>query len=424
MTTPLWQDNLQAAAYQFPDGTRMEFQYEDVERERNKKTNGFTFGDADGTYVQDRGVTGRRFPMALFFSGNFHDQDSDRFERLLGNQRGIGVLEHPRWGNFHVVPYGKIAQVDRLKTASNQTVLTVEFWETNLTLFPSRKRVGRKEVDQGIEAFDAQASIAFGDLMAITDAVEAQSLIEQVTSRVAELKAGFDKVMGTVKEVQGRVDAVRRRVAKISSSITNAIQTLVQAPVTMAAQMIELIKTPARLALSMQAIFSGIGGQLEDLFSKDTWSIGLDNQSKNEFHYNDLIASASVVTMCVASMNAEFLNKSEALEATSGLFDAFEAWTAWREDAQTQLGVIESFGVYDAVRNVLDKTVVNLVDASFDLKTERRITLTRAWDPAELCAHLYGSVSEEDLNFLITSNDLAGTEILEIPLGREIVSYV
>ena len=41
----------------------------------------------------------------------------------------------------------------------------------------------------------------------------------------------------------------------------------------------------------------------------------------------------------------------------------------------------------------------------------------------DLVAELYGSVDDQ-LDFLISSNDLTGDEILELPKGREIVYYI
>jgi len=64
-----------------------------------------------------------------------------------------------------------------------------------------------------------------------------------------------------------------------------------------------------------------------------------------------------------------------------------------------------------------------LVEISFNLKQERRIILTRNRSIIDLVAELYGTVDDQ-LDFLISSNDLSGSEILEVPKGREIVYYV
>ena len=56
-------------------------------------------------------------------------------------------------------------------------------------------------------------------------------------------------------------------------------------------------------------------------------------------------------------------------------------------------------------------------------KLRRRVVLDRNRTIIDLAAELYGSVDDQ-LDFLINSNNLTGSEILELPRGREIVYYV
>jgi hypothetical protein len=59
---------------------------------------------------------------------------------------------------------------------------------------------------------------------------------------------------------------------------------------------------------------------------------------------------------------------------------------------------------------------------SFDVIPERRIVLDRARTIVDLAAELYGSVDDR-LDFLINSNDLTGSEILELPANKVIKYY-
>ena len=65
-----WQDRLKEAAYTSPSGVRTVFDFGDVSRTTVKKTAAFDFPDADGTYIQDLGTAGRRYPMRLFIWGD------------------------------------------------------------------------------------------------------------------------------------------------------------------------------------------------------------------------------------------------------------------------------------------------------------------------------------------------------------------
>ena len=62
-----WELRLREAAYTSPSGTRIPFQYENVRSAVTKKTTAFEFPDAPGTYVQDFGAAGSRYPMRVFF---------------------------------------------------------------------------------------------------------------------------------------------------------------------------------------------------------------------------------------------------------------------------------------------------------------------------------------------------------------------
>ena len=129
-----WQDNLREAAYTSPNRTRLEFLYENVEYSIDRKTVGFEFPQVNGSYVQDFGNTGRRYPMRIILSGDDYDVRAEQFMGML-SEVGVGLLEHPMYGPVNVIPFGKIVRNDRLKTAANQAVIEVTFWETIERLF-------------------------------------------------------------------------------------------------------------------------------------------------------------------------------------------------------------------------------------------------------------------------------------------------
>ncbi len=64
-----------------------------------------------------------------------------------------------------------------------------------------------------------------------------------------------------------------------------------------------------------------------------------------------------------------------------------------------------------------------MIEISFSLKAERRITLDRARTIIDLSAELYGEI-DGSLDALINNNALSGSEIFELPRGRTIVYYI
>ncbi|MCK5643788.1 MAG: DNA circularization N-terminal domain-containing protein, partial [Gammaproteobacteria bacterium] len=78
-----WQDRLREAAYISPLGVRIVFDYENVSQSFQKRTTGFEFPDVDGTYVQDLGRSGRKYPLRVFFWGADYDVSAEGFEAAL-----------------------------------------------------------------------------------------------------------------------------------------------------------------------------------------------------------------------------------------------------------------------------------------------------------------------------------------------------
>ena len=132
-----WQDRLREAAYTPPmTKLRLPFTYEDVRYKVRKRTSAFEFPDADGTYIQELGVGGRRYPMKIIFWGDDYDLEAATFEAAL-IEPGIGKLEHPIYGTVDVVPFGEITREDRLKSSGNQTTISLTFFETTGLVYPT-----------------------------------------------------------------------------------------------------------------------------------------------------------------------------------------------------------------------------------------------------------------------------------------------
>src|SRR5512138_87768 len=104
-----WQDRLKEVKYTSPSGQEFTFFYENLSVESEKKTAEFIFPEIDGAYIQDMGRAGRKFPFTIYFSGEDYDIDADSFLAAL-EEKGIGKLEHPVYGNRKVIPTGAISR--------------------------------------------------------------------------------------------------------------------------------------------------------------------------------------------------------------------------------------------------------------------------------------------------------------------------
>jgi len=84
--------------------------------------------------------------------------------------------------------------------------------------------------------------------------------------------------------------------------------------------------------------------------------------------------------------------------------------------------VIDTGAGYQALQSAAALVSGYLVETSFSLATERNIVMTEPRTIIDLAAEIYGAVDER-LDFLINTNSLTGSEILELPRGRVIRYY-
>lgn len=409
-----WNDRISEAAYTSPGGTRMVFDYENVSRSTEKKTTAFDFPDADGTYVQDLGRSGRQYPLRLFFWGPDYDLEADAFESLL-LERGTGVLEHPIYGTVDVVPFGSIKRRDDLKTAANQAVLEVTFWETIGLIYPTAQGDPASAVLSAVEAFNAAQAEQFEDAVSL----------ETVGDRAAfkgSYEALLDSAEAGLETVAAAQDSVRQQFETINASINAGIDTLIADPLSLAFQTTLLIQAPARALASISDRLAAYGDLAASITSGNGASEG-SRREANRFQARDLYASGSVTGSVLSVVNNQFETKTAAIGAAQTVLEQFDRVAAWRDGNYQALDAIDTGEAYQKLQEAVALTAGFLVFISFSLKQERRIVLDRARTIIDLAAELYGEVDGQ-LDFLIASNSLTGSEILELPAGREIVYYV
>jgi len=412
-----WQDRIREAAYNSPSGARSVFIFEDVRQEVDKKTAAFEFPDADGTFVQQSGRSGRRLPLRIFFSGDDYDLESDAFlESLL--ETGDGKLEHPIYGVLTVVPFGTITRRDDLKTAGNQAVFEVTFWETIGIIFPLAQSDPASGVLSAVDEYNTAAAETFAELTSLVTAVEKTSFKNSYSALLDAAEGGLQAIADTQDDVRQQFDA-------IIDSINSSIDILVSEPLTLAFQTTQVIQSPARALTNITARLSAYKDLANAIIMGDDAVAlpGNDSNNSNAFHTKDLYASTYVTGSIVSTVNNQFITKTDALEAAEAVLTQLDDVTAWRDANFKSLDEIDTGSAYQQLQEAVALTAGFLVEISFSLKQERCIVLDRPRTIIDLVAELYGSVDDQ-LDFLISSNDLTGSEILELPRGREIVYYI
>ena len=412
-----WNDRIIEARYTAPSGEFIIFNYENVRKAFDKKTTAFNFPDADGTFIQDMGHSGRRYPLRVFFWGDDYDLEAAFFEKLL-QERGTGKLEHPVYGTVDVVPFGTITQRDDLKTAANQAVVDVVFWETIGIVYPASQIDPASNVLTSVDEYNDAAATEFEDVTSLDSAVEQSSFSAGFTSLLDSTQNGLQAIADVQADVQAEFNA-------INDSINNSLDILISQPLNLAFQTVLLIQSPALALANISARLNAYNDLADAILSGEGASVSTtgDARQSNDFHAKNLFASTYVTGSILSVVNNTFNTKTDALEAAEAILVQLDDLIEWRDTEFTTLSEIDTGGAYQQLQEAVALTAGFLVEISFTLKQERRLILNRSRTIIDLVAELYGSIDDQ-LDFFITSNDLSGSEILELPKGREIVYYI
>lgn len=403
-----WEERLREAAYTAPSGIRQRFTYEDVSRSTEKKTTVFRFPDHDGSFVQDTGRGPRRYPLRCIFHGDDCDLQARAFEGLL-EERGPGVLEHPAYGARDVVPTGEIKRRDDLVSAANQTIIEVEFFETTDLTFPRSQDHPGDEVIAAIDSYNEAAADQFARIAQVEEAADRADLRGTYNNLL-------DTATATLRPLANAQRQARETFDDIETSINRGIDVLIRDPLSLAFQTSQLIQAPAK---ALQSIESRLDAY-EDL--ADSILSGRGADTSNQLAAKDLHASGAVSGSATSAVNHQFDRRNQAFATAERVLDKFADLQEWREGQFDRTDNVDTGNAYQELQRAVALTAGYLVEISFDLSEERLLVTDRPRTIIDLCAELYGEVDSR-LDYFIRTNDLAGTDILEVPAGSRIVYY-
>ena len=441
-----WQDRLRQAAYTGPSGTRLRFDYEDVSREYEARGTVFDFPGVNESYVQRTGFASRKYPLRCIFWGDDHDRFATAFEALL-LENGVGKLEHPMYGTVDVVPFGTITRNDSLKTAANQTIIELTFWSTLRAIYPEARSDPQNEIKAALNGFNAAKAQEFADKMNLVGAVNKARAKATIRNLLQGISSGLEGISDTVTSISETMRTVQ-------SDINFGMDVLIGQPLLLAQQIINLTTLPARAIAGIESRLEQYGLLLDRIIESSAGSPAeqvatsvslLQSQTNiaNDFHSSDLVAmtcvSAAVLAAASTPVNSNgslvfdspvFTTKPQAMRAAEAILEMSDEAVVWRDLGFEALQTFDSIGPnqidfgesYQALQEAVALAAGYLVQVSFQVIPERRLILDRARTIVDVAAEVYGAVDSR-LDFLINSNDLTGSEILELPAGKTIVYY-
>ncbi|MEQ9075555.1 MAG: DNA circularization N-terminal domain-containing protein [Sandaracinaceae bacterium] len=426
-----WEDRVREAAYTSPSGTRRVFAFETVSAEVELRAKAFEFPGVDATYVQGNGHGGRRFPLRCFFSGDDHDLEAEAF---IGGllERGVGRLEHPFYGTHDVVPLGTVTRRDDLKDAANQTVVEVTLAVSLTRVYPTLRPSRSAEVSASLRALDEASALQFQDALDLSTAAARASEESAVRDSLAAAS-------GTLADIAAGVDAVRDAFRDAQDAVNLGLDVLIGQPLQLAQSIANLVRAPARSDVAIRSRLEAYGDFLErivtapsarpgDAFLSGVVLPGRRRVVSNDFHTAVVFAAQGVAGSVESVLNHRFPDRPAALAAAETLLGQLDRVVPWMEDGFGDLAdadapaSVDTGGTYQALQEAVALAAGFLVEISFTLLPQRRVVLDRPRTIIDLAAEFYGEVDGR-LDFILRTNDLSGSEILELPRGREFVFY-
>lgn len=421
-----WEDRvLQKGAYTSPSGVRLEFDFEDVSRSTELRTAAFSFARVNGTYVQSNGHDGRDYPLKCIFSGDDCDLQADAFEKAV-LEGGEGRLEHPLYGTFGVVPLGTLERSDKLVTAAGEAVVSVTFMDALGTVYPDASMDSGLIIVAGLDIHIEAASQEFADNVDVLTVAGLEGLKTQVAGLLDTARVALAPAIAESADLQ-------REFADAMDTLSQTLDLLGTAPTAYAASVMEALSIPARDVADVGAVlaaFLGLGvetraraGSTPSDYAQDgTIPPGSMLAASNGFQAARLFSSGALAATARAASTAAYVARPAAVSAASALLTQLDAHVAWSDDGYEALQQVDTGAGYQALQGLVATTAGYLVQQSFLLAAERRITLTRPRTIVDLAAELYGAVDSQ-LDRLIDDNDMTGDEMIELPTGTAVVYY-
>jgi predicted RNA-binding protein Jag len=415
-----WKDRLQPAAITTPDGKRYEYQYQAVEKTIRNKTSKFTFSDRPGSKVQNFGVGEVSIPLTMYFAGGDYDLTARDFEKSAALP-GYCILEHPMYGVLNIV-IEELSRVDDLVARGNQAVFTLTITETIIDDIPASDK---KALNTALSGIDNSGAIIGENYQAKYNSAV---LREQAKTRFADFVDDLAERFEAVKKVS---DDINTAAQEAEDYITSNIDDLLGVPSTLIQSINTLIRIPARSTASVTARVSAYVSTIRSTIDSITGTVADVFNRREE--------AQGIITSCLSSTaeallspaDGDYLKKSDItsqINTLTSLYYEVQNYLDEQEQSSVTAGLAYRYSVpselINNIRNIISQTNGYLLKLCMNLKQERRITTTQVWDIVTLCYKLYSGKVDDYLDFFIDTNELTGDELINIPVGREIVYYV
>jgi len=404
-----YRNRLRKAVYVSPSGIEHAFEFFELERTNTKKVAEKELPQRDQADIQDLGNATLVIPITAYLTGSDYDKSADTFFKAL-SERGPGVLRHPRWGNIPALPVST-RQYESFVDNSRRATFDIEFHRVTPIAYPTSAAQVEAGVSAAADTLATESAASWAEAVDTTDA-----------AKKAEAKATFlSGLKSFTRNVQGIASSVSELAQKISSEVSrieSGIDTLLDAPQTLAISLINLYRMPARVAVSA-AIKVQSYKRLGEYLIDNALEVGsLDEAISYLFQ-----AKGAIAAMGVSTLNGALDRRDQAIAVADTLATSYAALIEAIEEKEGA-NYSETQSEMLALDEIITESHALVLNRSFSLKVARRVELDEDATPFELASRFYPKVDPDmALDTVIEENSLQDSEILMCPRGKEMVYY-
>jgi hypothetical protein len=425
--SPAFLSRLRAGRFTSPAGVESSFLFDDLTRARDKRTSAHDIADSDITIIQDLGSGLQVFNLSVYFVGPNCDIEADAFYNSLFERYTPdkpGRLQHPRWGDVNVIPFGSPAQTESFTSGGGISRVTVEFRET-VSISP----VSSSKLSAGgilAKTGDAKTSALERARRIATTGAKAYSKFKGIVKdKVNRIKTAIDGITGLSEDVRAEVESIHQ-------GILDAL-TLAATPAIILAQVDAMIET----VMSIPQDTVDLANQIIDMTYDVIESFGddIEGAHTSEDVINTGLTYQAIASSCVsgaanAGLSIQYKTRDQVGAIVDSLSDVVLEYSATMSTVADRIegNILKSFDpdadLARMMHGIVMDTIALLLDRSFALKSRRVYVLSHPSDVLTECWTRYGSLDSDVLDFFCSTNKIVGNDFIELQAGREIVEYV
>ncbi len=369
----------------------------------------FEFINQRGAKVVREEAKARRFNLTLHFEGENVLDISDNFERSTYDKRPW-TITHPMYGQLTVQPLG----INFDNTKFNVTTITCTIVETLLDNFPRTN-------DDFVDIIEQRANVTNE---ALASALESEELSASDLQEIQQQQRGLynqGKNFATGLDSETYFNLFNEANNALFVAQSNPIQSIIATQ--------RFILAPANFIQSARTRQNILTRQFIELLNFLPRVLSRSEKMIFQSNAGTLITAKALATS-TPDLNVDFKTGIEVLNYAQILHTDLNTYLTSIESLQTDNGgELDSYiPNYEPIKELIDLvnyTVVNLINIAVNSKTERSIILNYDTNAIELTHRLYGlDANDNNLNDLINQNDLSFDELLIIPQNKKIVYYV